>query len=238
MTSYTREDFMQDPNLLLGIVHPDDRDMVSTHFRDEKQHKELYELEFRIIDREKRVRWIAHACGPVIDEKGRSLGCRVSNREVTKRRIAEIALRESEERFRVITEMMPSMVFVCRISDDTILFTNQSFDLTFGYNKGELIGQKTPVLFYNPEDSGAIAEELDRHGIVLDREVQVKRSDSTPFWIQMSTRKIYYKGEQSLLGTSFDITRRKRLDEEQHHYKERYQKLIENKGSVPNNSKH
>jgi PAS domain S-box-containing protein len=237
ITSYMREEFMREPNLLLDIVHPDDRDRVATHFRDEKQHKELYEFEFRIIDKEKRERWIAHACRPVIDEAGRSLGCRVSNREITQRRKAEFALRESEERFRVITEMMPSMVSVSRISDDAILFTNLSFDRTFGYNKGELIGQKTPVLYYNPEDRVTLAEELERHGIVLDKELQVKRSDGTPFWVQMSTRKIHYRGEPALLGTSFDITRRKRLDEELRTYKERYEKLIESQKSESKKTK-
>jgi PAS domain S-box-containing protein len=231
ITGYTREEFMHNPHLLLDIVHPDDSDRVATHFRDEKAHKELYEFEFRIIDKKNQERWIAHACRPVIDEDGQSLGCRVSNREITMRRKAEIALRESEERFRVITEMMPSMVSVSRISDDTILFTNQSFDRTFGYNKGELVGQKIQVLFYNSEDRVVIAEELERHGIVLDKEVQAKRSDGTHFWILISTRKIFYMGEPALLGTSFDITRRKRLDEEQRSYKERYERLIESQNA-------
>jgi PAS domain S-box-containing protein len=227
ITSYTREEFMHDPNLLLDIVHPDDRDRVATHFRDEKYHKELYEFEFRIIDKEGQERWIAHACRPVINDEGQSLGCRVSNREITIRRKAEFALRESEERFRVMAEMMPSMVSVSRVSDDAILFTNPAYDRTFGYNKGELIGQKAPGLFYNPEDRKAIAEELERHGIVLDKEVQVKRSDGTPFWVLISIRKIYYGGEPALLGTSFDITARKRLDGELRSYKERFEKLIE-----------
>jgi PAS domain S-box-containing protein len=126
-----------------------------------------------------------------------------------------------------MAEMMPSMVSVSRISDDAILFTNPAYDRTFGYNKGELIGQKAPGLFYNPEDRNAIAEELERHGIVLDKEVQVKRSDGTPFWVLISIRKIYYGGEPALLGTSFDITARKRLDGELRSYKERFEKLIE-----------
>jgi PAS domain S-box-containing protein len=226
ITGYTRDEFISNPNLLLEIVHPDDRNRVAAHFRDELYHKELYEFEFRIIDKKEQERWIAHACQPVIDEAGRSLGCRVSNREITMRRKAEFALRESEERFRVMAEMMPAMVSVSRVSDNAILFTNPAYDRTFGYNKGELIGQKAPALYYGPEDRIAISDELERHGIVLDKEVQVKRSDGTPFWVLISIRKIYYGGEPALLSASFDITTRKRLDGELRSYKERFEKLV------------
>lgn len=59
--------------------------------------RNLCELEFRIIHRDGRQRWIAHACLDVLDENGKFLGRRSSNRDITARKVAEEKLRKSRE---------------------------------------------------------------------------------------------------------------------------------------------
>ena len=89
ITGYSREEFIEDPDLYLRIVHPDDRQRVAAHMREDQTNRETYELEFRIARRDGRVRWIAHACRPVFDRNGKLMGRRASNRDFTEKRTAQ-----------------------------------------------------------------------------------------------------------------------------------------------------
>jgi PAS domain S-box-containing protein len=95
VTGYSREALMRDPGLYGRIIHPEDRDRIMAHMREDQLHQESCELEFRIVDRDGRQRWIAHACQPALDEHGKSLGRRCSNRDITERKQAEEALRKA-----------------------------------------------------------------------------------------------------------------------------------------------
>jgi PAS domain S-box-containing protein len=95
VTGYSREEFLDDPGLYSRILHPDDRERVLEHLREDQLHRELCELEFRILRRDGQERWIAHACRPVLDEKAQMLGRRASNRDITDRKRAEEELKRS-----------------------------------------------------------------------------------------------------------------------------------------------
>ncbi|MBN2292215.1 MAG: PAS domain-containing protein [Pirellulales bacterium] len=93
ITGYTREQFLEDTDLHLRIVHPEDRAKLEAHFQDEQTDGDLCEIEFRIIHRDGQERWISHACQPVVDENGHFMGCRSSNRDITENKRAENSLR-------------------------------------------------------------------------------------------------------------------------------------------------
>lgn len=104
ITGYSREDFMADPELYPRILHPEDRGAVLGHIKEDRAKPELCELEFRIIRRDGQERWIAHVCRAVLNDKGESLGRRVSDRDITERKQAEDILKqhgkELEQRVR------------------------------------------------------------------------------------------------------------------------------------------
>jgi PAS domain S-box-containing protein len=93
ITGYPREEFIQDPGLYFRIIHPDDRERVAVHLREDQFRRELGELEFRIVRRDGQERWIGHACQPVVDANGQSLGRRASDRDITERKRAEGGLK-------------------------------------------------------------------------------------------------------------------------------------------------
>ena len=90
----------QRPKLLTRIVHPKDKSIVGSHF-DLTNSDELHSVDFRILTRHGETRWISHSCKTVLDDNGKWLGRRASNRDITERKKMEQELSNSlEESYR------------------------------------------------------------------------------------------------------------------------------------------
>ncbi len=113
ITGYAPEEFIGDSALTFSIVHPQDRELYSEHVilsHDPVKSADLEEIEFRIINRSGEERWIAHACRPVLDEEGKFLGRRVSNRDITKRKRSELMLVQSSREINMLNENILQML--------------------------------------------------------------------------------------------------------------------------------
>ncbi len=88
ITGYQAQEFIQDPNLLIAITHPDDRASIAHHLEAEIDDGQVHHLDFRILTQRGEERWIEHMCQPVYSADGRWLGRRSSNRDSTERKQA------------------------------------------------------------------------------------------------------------------------------------------------------
>ena len=106
MSGYRVEDFQQDQNLLLRIVHPGDKYLLTSHLHDSlRGNSAVSELDFRIITRDNKEIWINHICQDVYSLTGDYLGRRASNRDITERKRAEEEKRSLEERLQRAEKM-------------------------------------------------------------------------------------------------------------------------------------
>lgn len=93
ITGYPPRAFMDDPDLLVKIVHPEDREQLMRHFDAEVFDQEVAShIDFRIVTRDGQERWISHNCQPVYGTEGKWYGRRGSNRDITKRKELESEL--------------------------------------------------------------------------------------------------------------------------------------------------
>jgi PAS domain S-box-containing protein len=106
VTHHEPGEFVADPDLLLRIIHPDDRLSFINHQTEVEGGMTPGEIEFRILRPDGSVRWLAHACQPVFDEQGHVLGRRGSNRDATERKRVEESLRESEQQLRHLSSQI------------------------------------------------------------------------------------------------------------------------------------
>ena len=91
ISGYSQAEFISRPALLEEIVHPDDQDIFKNH-HEEIQHETISRIEFRIVTKEGKIRWVWHGCRAVFGPDGEALGRRVSNHDITDRKIAETEL--------------------------------------------------------------------------------------------------------------------------------------------------
>ncbi|MFP5212352.1 MAG: PAS domain S-box protein, partial [Acidobacteriota bacterium] len=87
ITGYSAEEFIHDPDLVLSIIHPEDRERVFPHLAQSNDcgSFEVCQDDFRIVTKGGEVRWISHTCQPVGSEDKTCLGRRASNRDITDR---------------------------------------------------------------------------------------------------------------------------------------------------------
>ncbi len=89
ITGFKPGTLIEDPEFLLKLIHPADKALWEEHDMDMHKTRKKGEIQFRIIDRKGKTRWIDHVCHPVIDKDGTYLGIRSSNRDITVQKMAE-----------------------------------------------------------------------------------------------------------------------------------------------------
>lgn len=98
ITGYPPERFLADPAFLLAIAHPDDRPHIAAHMHLATDTSLApCAIECRILRADGAVVWIEHCCRAIFGPDGNYLGRRGVNRDITKRRLAEEAVKAARE---------------------------------------------------------------------------------------------------------------------------------------------
>ncbi|WP_272698722.1 PAS domain-containing sensor histidine kinase [Desulfovibrio sp. Fe33] len=216
ITGYPRSAFMKDPNLMVRIVHPEDRPMVKAHLFREHKAVETDTMDFRILRPDGTQHWLSHRCVPVTNEEGTFLGARASNRIIDQRVEAEQRLRESRRLYRDLVEQSPFIV----LEADTrgkVFFINRYGLNFYGLSEGELIGRDAiGTLLPETDEQGQdlrahFQELLDRKSGHTFTEAEVLRRKDTRATLSLGTSVIVDDMGQAtgILCIGLDITARK-----------------------------
>ncbi|MEW6094110.1 MAG: PAS domain S-box protein, partial [Chloroflexota bacterium] len=176
ITGYSPNEFTKNAGLLSKIIHPEDRELFENHHRSVEGSAESVGVDFRVITRAGETRWLNHLCQPVYDEAGKYRGRRAANRDITERRQAEEALRQSEQKFTLLFEKAAFSVVLSRLPEGVFVDVNEAFEKTFGYTKQEAVGKTSLELGINPDDEGRarITAMLQAQGSVRDVELMLR----------------------------------------------------------------
>jgi PAS domain S-box-containing protein len=151
-------------------------------------------------------------------------------RDITERKRAENALRESEERFKAIAESTPVGIGVVSVPDARFLYVNPAYTKAFGYTETEILGKSAPDIYWDIEERKRLLDLLKEQGSVAEYESRFKRKDGTMFWGLSSVRPITFDGRPALLGAFVDITERKAAEDAILRAKEEWERTFD---SVP-----
>ncbi|MBN2465215.1 PAS domain S-box protein [candidate division WOR-3 bacterium] len=155
-------------------------------------------------------------------------------RDITERKQAEQALRESEEKFRSFSEQSPNMIFIN--SRGRVVYANQKSVDGMGYTREEFYAPDFDFRkLIAPESADLIKEVYARHGRgeeVEPYEYSLVTKDGRRIEAIITTKLIEYGGTRAILGIVTDITERKRAERALHEEKERSQTYLALAGSM------
>jgi two-component system cell cycle sensor histidine kinase/response regulator CckA len=149
------------------------------------------------------------------DRQGKVLGFSGIIRDITERKRAEVALRASEERYRLLFER--SLAGVVRTNPGgEILECNEAFARIYGFaSREEALSTNAKSLYFEERDRTALLDLLKQQKVVIGQESHSRRKDGTPAWVLVSASLIEDEKEGStVLATVFDITQWKELGEQ------------------------
>jgi PAS domain S-box-containing protein len=153
-------------------------------------------------------------------------------RDITERKRAEEALRESEERYRVLFEGGNDAVFVFNVGADgkpsAFIEVNDEACRRLGYSAAEL-HRLTPADLVPPEYRETAAEkirQLSEDKVLIFEWVHL-RKDGTEIPVEVSSHLFEFRGEPTVISVVRDITERKRAEEALRHSEEKLRRLVE-----------
>ncbi|MDF0555785.1 EAL domain-containing protein [Kamptonema sp. UHCC 0994] len=135
------------------------------------------------------------------------------NGMLTQLDLSHTALRESEAKFRVVSEATPIPVVITRASDGVPLYLNEYTAITFGLDREELLHHKTSEFYYDLAEREALLEAFICQGYLRNYEVRAKKADGSPFWVSASLEALMFNGEAAILSAFFDISDRKQIEQ-------------------------
>jgi diguanylate cyclase (GGDEF)-like protein/PAS domain S-box-containing protein len=197
----------------LARLHPDDLPRGTEALERHRQYRVPYDVDYRLKTKSGEYRWF-HARGQTVrgadDEPLRMAG---SITDITERKRAEDALRQGEAQLRKILQAVPFPILISRLADRRLVYSNDYALRQFRHSPGQTHNGRPTAIFVDPSDEASILESL-RHGEVRMHEVQMKDGEGNPFWALVSAQKVTYAGELCVLIGLYDITERKRLDDD------------------------
>jgi PAS domain S-box-containing protein len=216
MLGYTEEELHQ--LTFASVTHPDDL-ASNREYRDQllSGERDSFTMEKRYLRKGGAVVWVRHDVSATHGPAGEITTLMAIAEDITERKITEDALRHSEERLRLITNLVPHGIFA-KDSAGRHIFANLALAEFAGIPVEEIIGKDDLELVRDRAQAEAFrADDLTvlQSGRRLDipEEPRTDLSGRTRF---LHTIKIPFTiaetGEPAVLGICMDITERKRTD--------------------------
>ena len=198
------------------LIYPEDQELVWKAVADARRNREPFIAEFRVLRLDGTVRWVTGRGQFYYAANGdaeRMLGMAV---DITERKLAEEALKKSEEKFSKAFRESPMALAVTRMKDDRYIDVNDTYEQMTGWRREEIIG-RTPFdlkLWVDPTQRTEMAKEIQTKGTVRNLEFRFRRKDGEQRTGLGSAELIEIEGAPCLMAVVADITEHKQIQEQ------------------------
>ncbi len=217
--------------LILELIHPEDIPKVRKHIETVARaaNDAIYDLEYRIKNKEGGYSWF-YVREQVYerDEGGTPRTLFGVVQDITKRKRAEAALRESEERFRTISELVSDYAYSVRIESETGIsltseWATETLMRDFGFTPEEIAAGRMWETSIYPDDASIVVERLQTllAGQPSISEYRIFTKTGEIRWLRDYAHPVFAEDSHRvvrIVGAAQDITERKGAEEERERY--------------------
>lgn len=212
------------------VIHPDDVGPFEKIFAQVVVTGEPVRFEYRTKPRRGTPRVIETLIRAKRNASGAIVGLVGTAQDITERKRAEQALRESEQLFRGIFHGVPESISLSTKEDGVFVEVNEVFAKLSGYRREDVIGRSSRELdiWADPVERDAVFEALRRDGDIYNREVGVRTHEGRKLTALFSSREVEFGGVPMRLTVISDITRQKETEEALRESGAKYRAIFEN----------
>ncbi|MEA5625912.1 PAS domain-containing protein [Nostoc sp. UHCC 0251] len=221
--------------MFVARVHPDDRDRLLAAVDRAIATREDYEIEFRVVYPNGKIRWALSHGKVFYDQHGQPMQMAGIDLDITERKLSAEALRESEERFRQLAENIDAVFWIKEVSENRVSYVSPAYKKLWGLNPEKLYqGQQAWIDRIHPEDREATDRAFHDKAVVgqFDEEYRIILPDGSIRWVhdrcfplRDETGEIY-----RFAGIAEDISERKQVEQSLRDSEERLQMALEGSG--------
>jgi PAS domain S-box-containing protein len=218
---YSTAELMAKP--FLEFIHPADRQATIQESEKLAQGLNTISFENRYRCKDGSYRWLSWSATPFAEKHL----IYATARDVTQLKRAELALRLSEERNRLLFESNPHPLWVYDLESLAIIDVNEAAIRNYGYSRQEFL-DLTIKDIRPTEDVPAVLESITKSGTVSEenRIWRHRRKDDTLLDVEVTSHPLVYAGRNARLVVSTDITKRKQAEEALRQSEERFRLLV------------
>ncbi|MEJ2463863.1 MAG: PAS domain S-box protein [Candidatus Thiodiazotropha sp.] len=191
------------------------------------------EIELWVDYRRRGRRRVEVSSSPYRDESGRITSVLVTKRDITERYLSQLAMKESEEKFRAIFDHTPIGVVVLSVDDGAIIAANPASLRMYGYERDEYLHLKLyeVVVGVTPDN---FAREWRR---VTERrrsrfESEHRRKDGSRMHVLADASRMQFKGREVIISTLVDVTKQKHLELRLREQQNQYRMLVDSSNAI------
>jgi PAS domain S-box-containing protein len=198
-----------DPLAFMDAIVPEDRATVLAVMEIQRRGKPSV-VQYRIVRPDGSRRWILSHSYPVFDDHGRHHRTVGIAADITERKEAEEALRQSEHKYRQLFDMESDGLFLIDNETGNIVEVNAAGQALYGYSRDELLSMKNTDLSAEPE---ATREATLSHKCEIPIRYH-RRRDGTVFPVEITARHFELGGRDVHAAAIRDISFRVKTEEE------------------------
>lgn len=216
---------------LFAITHPEDRGRILTEALEVlKSDVERYRAEHRVRNANREWIWV-ETMGRVVarDENGRAARAIGTNLDITKRKNAEDALRQSEEKYASMIKASPDAITLRTLPDCRYIDVNESFIQLTGYSREEVLGKSIEDLniLIDSRKHAQLVNQVRLAGDTQDEEFRYRTRSGEVRIGKVSATRVNVGGQECVLSVTRDVTDSKLAEEALRASEERFRTLVE-----------
>ncbi|HKW33345.1 MAG TPA: PAS domain S-box protein [Candidatus Acidoferrum sp.] len=210
-------------------VHPEDRQRVSEAVSKSREHHEPFSAEFRILWPNGTIRWVYDRGEHEYARNGepkRTFGMAV---DITERKRAEEALKQSEQKFSSVFQQSPLAIAITSMQDHRYVDVNETYEYLTAWRRDEVIG-RTPLdisLWVDPDQREEFVKLLQAEGSARNFEVRIRRKDGQIRTTLGSSERIECNGEPCALSVFADVSDLKQAEEAERVSENRFRQFFD-----------
>ncbi len=209
---FQAEDFTTTPVPCIERLHPEDADRVLAVLRDCSQGGQTsFAMEYRLRCKDDSYKWIHCRGAATRDVSGRVVCLAGANSDITARKEAELALRESEERFRMLARNTPDAVFLHDM-EGRVMEVNARACQLLGYDEATLKQRRISDFEASCPPEALLDIWRNLQPGPFSFEGLARRRDGTTFPTEVQGVAFVERGRMLALVAARDLTARKKLE--------------------------